>query len=295
LLDIFCHQIFIKNVNYYVTMIFLRLGGNIRMGRTVNEALTDLVAELGAACGKDEGEFHTNIGASLSMTMVGRPQDLQRHPGAIDDGRGGVYIKLGGDAQPEAARVLDHIIGIALQKVSAPAQYEGRRKVTPDAKGTGRAITFMVPAEKAEAFIGEVDRMVQRIVHSSRLKHECHKGVQFSLEAVNRIEGAKPFVQLEMPEDQTQRPYFQLHIQGTPDPLAETLAKALGKSGKETFPISYERGDRARKGKFKGGRDVDIPLNQEVANQALAAIREYADRVGSRVRQLPPGQLDLPS
>jgi hypothetical protein len=263
------------------------------MSRTVNQAVTDLMAELGAACGAEQGQLHTAMGKSLTMSMViVNPAALQRSPGEVCGGK--VYIKLGGEAQPEAARVLDHIIGNAFKKTGIPEVSGCRRQITRDANYTGRAVIFEIPEEKTSRFISEVDKMVQRIVTSTRLKHECHNGVKFSLETINRIEGAKPFVQLEMPDDIHQKPYFVLHIEGVPDALADALAPLLKKDGKEDFPRSDARGDRAGGGSFVGGRDVDIALNQEYTNPALDTIQAYVNIMNKRVKKLPPGQPRFP-
>ncbi|MCE2926765.1 MAG: hypothetical protein LW823_03865 [Rickettsiales bacterium] len=278
-------------------------------------AVMGLIKTVGTACGGEIGQFHTEIGRSItqSVTRCTRTRNenaLGKHvPGGL------ILIDLRGTEQPEAARVLDNIIGQALHE-SGITQDEwkvdasgGRRNAKEDlntGEATGREIKFVVPDDKAAAFADTLDKLTKVIRKSPNLAAQCHKGVLCSQEVINQVKGltttgkvekgaVKPYVQLVVPkhsEKETEalaKPaHFILHLEGVPDGMAEQIG-AIQNIPTYVYVASGERRSRDMNHTFTGGVNISIPINDSGFDRVISAIKHYKPpqiRGGSDTPQL---------
>jgi hypothetical protein len=247
------------------------------------EAVECLVEELGIACGGNDETFRTPIGDGIANAVTSL--QLWTEPGA----RGGeITIKLAGEAQPEAARTLQGIIDVILIKLELPTS---RRRKTPDYDGTGREIEFIVPEDKADILAESLIGAAGVVRNMPELNQQYHAATDFSLQTINTIPGAKPFIRLIIPSlndvpmhRPSEYPYFNLQIQGVPGPLAKILAATM-REHVDSFAASGDRQSRDLTKDFKGGKTIDIAMNANYTEAAFADIRTYAG-----TRQLSAGK-----
>ena len=252
------------------------------------EAVDCLVQELGIACGGNDEVFRTQIGDGIVNAVTSL--QVWTEP----DARGGeITIKLDGEAQPEAARTLQGIIDVILIKLELPTS---RRRKTPDHEGTGRKILFTVPDDKADILAESLIGAAGVVRNMPELKEQYHKATDFSLDTINEIRGAKPFIRLIIPtlndvpaHPRSDYPYFNLQIQGVPPPLAKILAASMG-VGVDSFAVSGFRQSRDLSKDFRGGKTIDVAMNADYVPAVFAAIATYAGRrnlsAGQRIRGL---------
>jgi hypothetical protein len=239
------------------------------------EAVECLVQELGIACGGNNEIFRTPIGDGIVNSVT----SIQKwEPSA----RGGeITIKLAGDAQPEAARTLQGIIDVILLKLELPTS---KRKKTPDFEGTGRKIVFTIFDDKADILAESLIGAAGVVRNMPELNGQYHRATDFSLQTINAIPGAKPFIRLIIPgmndvpmHRQGDYPYFNLQVQGVPQDLAKTLAATMQVEVNE-FQDSAARQSRDLTRDFKGGKTVDIAMNAPYTNGAFAEIENFVGR-----------------
>lgn len=237
------------------------------------ESVNCLVEQLGIACGANDENFRTQIGDGIANAIT----SLQ--PWSEPEARGGeITIKLAGEAQPEAARTLQNIIDIILIKLEVSPS---RRRKTPDCEGTGRKIIFAVPEHKANMLSESLIGVAGVVRLMPELNRQYHLATDFSLRTINAILGAKPFIHLIIPglndvpsHSQAEYPYFNLQIQGVPQPLARQLAATIGINS-NLFAVSAPRPSRNLNRNFKGGKTVDIAMDKDYAAAAFADIENY--------------------
>jgi hypothetical protein len=190
---------------------------------------------------------------------------------------GDVIINLDGPAQPEAARTLDNVFRKAFEAcgIDVPDEKTPRRIIKPG-DGTGRYNMFSIPDDKALAFADYVTGVAKKIEASPELAQQAFRATEFSLSTVNKIDGTKPFVQLdEGDECNSHQMRFVLHTQGVPDALAVQMAKALDVNPARMRP-SRERKGRDGRGSYTGGRDVDVPMDAgDRTDKALSLMESY--------------------
>lgn len=260
----------------------------------VGRAIESLVQVLGEACGGRRGDNHTSMGESLLKTQVNytASKAIVLHGDGAAGGK--VYMKLGGVAQPEAARVLDSVLSLAMAAAKIPDADKNHRYATTDRNNTGREISFIVPDDKADVFANMVDHLTRKIQNSRTLSQQCHQAVMFSLGTISKIEEIKPLIHLIVPPDADPNkpaiPYFRLYLEGTPDELARKLAVTMNKDMSE-FEPSDKRHNRNRTKEFEGGYDVRIRMNADYTAAALSDIETYA-RIAKQVK-LPGRKPDL--
>jgi hypothetical protein len=131
------------------------------------------------------------------------------------------------------------------------------------------------------------------------LSAQYHHATDFSLDTINCISGAKPFIRLIIPglndvaaHSQQEHPYFNLQIQGVPDALAKKLATTMGVDF-ESFPSSSQRQSRDLSKNFKGGKTIDIAMNAHYTADVLTDIERFVGAkglsAGQRIRGLLQG------
>lgn len=249
----------------------------------IHEAVGCLVEELGIACGANDEVYRTQIGDGIANAVT----SLQpwTEPGA----RGGeITIKLAGEAQPEAARTLQGIIDVILIKLELPTS---KRKKTPDYDGTGRKIVFAVPDDKADMLAESLIGAAGVVRMMPELCQQYHQATDFSLQTINAIPGAKPFIRLIVPglnnvpsHKYSEYPYFNLQVQGVPFSLARALAATMG-TDVDSFAVSGFRQSRDLSRDYKGGKTIDIAMN---ADYTAAALQDFKNFVGAK--SLSPAQ-----
>jgi hypothetical protein len=252
------------------------------------EAVDCLVLELGIACGGNDETFRTQIGDGIANAVT------SLKPWSEPEARGGdVTIKLAGEAQPEAARTLQGIIDVILIKLGIPPS---KRKKTPDYEGTGRKIEFAVPDDQADMLAESLVGAAGVVRLMPELSQQYHQATDFSLQTINAIPGAKPFIRLIIPglndvpsHPKAEYPYFNLQIQGVPGALAEKLAGTMGVEV-GSFAESGDRQSRDLRAEFKGGKTIDLAMNAGYTAGAFAQIEDYAGgkrlSVGKKIRGL---------
>jgi hypothetical protein len=241
------------------------------------EAVECLVLELGIACGGNDESFRTQIGDGIANAVTSL--QVWTEPSA----KGGqVTIKLAGEAQPEAARTLQGIIDVILIKLELPTS---KRRKTPDFAGTGREIVFAVPDDRADMLAESLIGAAGVVRLMPELAEQYHRATDFSLDTINRISGAKPFIRLIIPglndvpsHRGHEHPYFNLQVQGVPDPLAKKVAATMGVDF-NTLIVSGFRQSRDLRKDFKGGKTLDIAMKASYTNDVFADIQNF---VGAR-------------
>jgi hypothetical protein len=238
------------------------------------EAVDCLVQELGIACGANDETFRTQIGDGIANAVTSLQLWSER------DAHGGdITIKFDGEAQPEAARTLQGIIDVILIKLELPTS---KRRKTPDFDGTGRKIVLSVPDSKTDMLAESLVGAAGVVRNMPELKLQYHGATDFSLQTINAIPGAKPFIRLIIPglndvpwQKAGDYPYFNLQLQGTPVPLAGTLASTMGVDV-DFFTASGDRQSRDLNKNFKGGWTINIAMNADYTAAAFADIKNYA-------------------
>ncbi len=249
----------------------------------IREAVDCLVQELGIACGANDESFRTQIGDGIANAVT------SVQPWSEPEARGGdITIKFAGEAQPEAARTLQNIIDVILIKLEIPTS---KRRTTPDHDGTGRKIVLAVPDDRADMLAESLVGAAGVVRLMPELKQQYRQATDFSLQTINAIPGAKPFIRLIVPglndvpsQKVGEYPYFNLQIQGVPGPLAKKLATTMGVDV-NSFAASGYRQSRDLSKDFKGGQTIDIALNANYTTAAFADIKNY---VGAK--RLSPGK-----
>ncbi|MDX2112112.1 MAG: hypothetical protein SFW63_00010 [Alphaproteobacteria bacterium] len=266
----------------------------------VAEAVKSLIKTIGIACGGDAGQFQTQIGKTIGQCQtqfVGN-----KNPNALGKLVQGGYVEISlrGSEQPEAARVLDNVIGQALHEAKINLQEwkvkenAARRHAVNDpttGQATGRVIKFVVPDDKAAAFAGALNEIDQIISRSGSLSQQCHKGVLCSQDVINQVEGLttkgeikegaiKPFVELAIPARHeasssglARQACFVLHLEGVPNGMAAQIDSIRGVTDQRQ--PSKNRYSRGMKHEFTGGVDISIPINDPRFDEVIDAIKHY--------------------
>ncbi len=157
----------------------------------IREAVDCLVQELGIACGANDESFRTQIGDGIANAVT------SVQPWSEPEARGGdITIKFAGEAQPEAARTLQNIIDVILIKLEIPTS---KRRKTPDHDGTGRKIVLAVPDDRADMLAESLVGAAGVVRLMPELKQQYRQATDFSLQTINAIPGAKPFIRLIVP------------------------------------------------------------------------------------------------
>lgn len=157
----------------------------------IREAVDCLVQELGIACGANDESFRTQIGDGIANAVT------SVQPWSEPEARGGdITIKFAGEAQPEAARTLQNIIDVILIKLEIPTS---KRRTTPDHDGTGRKIVLAVPDDRADMLAESLVGAAGVVRLMPELKQQYRQATDFSLQTINAIPGAKPFIRLIVP------------------------------------------------------------------------------------------------
>lgn len=255
---------------------------------SLTDALQALTNQLGVAAGGEPGNEATVLGSTLMSAqshVTAQSQALAKRGLKGGD----VIISLRGEEQPEGARLLNSVIDVALDKIGEP---HAVRAVPPRKPTTARMVMFPVADDHATAFIAELDRITKTLARTHGLKAECRKAVDFSYSTVDKIEGAKAFVDIRMPEAGQGEPHFSLRIDGVPGPLADRLQKTMGLKGKmlgfgSAFADSPDTASRDLKREYsgKGKKTVIIDMEAPYVDAAFADIAAYAGaqkHVGSK-------------
>lgn len=253
----------------------------------IQEAIEALKNQLGIACDAD-GDKHSEasqVGRGISGASVefdpSLPSIQTFLPGDFQEQvRGGnITVGLAGDRQPEAARTLDEIITPVLNEMGISTRDAHRY----DTGNATRIIKFSVPEGQAGDFVGRIIAITRQIEQNPQLHHQFRLGMELSMQHINRI-NAKPFVRLklgkgfELEGDQAvvKPPYFQIIIEGTPEPLAKKLTTVSGQDFAK-LRNSPGRTDRTRTRYFSGGKTFSIAMDDPHINEVMEAIKNYAN------------------
>jgi hypothetical protein len=241
----------------------------------VTEAVKALTDALGIFCGEK-----TNVGATISnaetsykeLPPVGKPE----HPLPAIGGIFQTHFK--GNAQPEAARTVDSILAAVLTNLGHPGATTRYAKTE---NRTERFIEYAVPRD-ASQFVIDILDVVIAIKTQPALKKQYEMATDAALNAINKIPGAKPFINFHfgkgMVEDgDNVRPdphQFVLEVKGTPLELAREIYGGIA----AILQDSDERQSRDLSKTYAGGKDLLVDLADPSAASILQKIRDYAAR-----------------
>lgn len=277
----------------------------------IHEAVENLRKAVGIACDAegnshqpDESIGQAILGSEVSFVASKSIAERSIHsfnphaPQEVIEG-GTVLVKFIGDQQPEAARTLDSILTPIINRHAPVIDTETGEPMMQYRRRSGhteqRSLKFTIPEHKAADFVDEIIEVTHKIQATQGLRSQFAMGTELSMESINKIRGAKPYLQLhlgkgfELDGDKPiiKPPYFKLKINGVPIPLAKELALIVGV---EELPNSPETTSRDHKQRFNGGKTLTIALD----DPKMPAVKDKIERYVALMRQFTSDSSSLP-
>lgn len=270
------------------------------------EAIEQLKKEVGIACDAeanaekpDESIGQSIVGSEVSFVASRPIADRSIHtlnpnqPQEVVEG-GDLLIKFVGNQQPEAARTLDSILTPIINRHAPEIDKETGEPKTQYRSRLGksdkRVLAVTIPEDKASDFVDEIIEVTNKIKATKGLRKQFALGTELSMESINKIPGAKPYVRLELGngfelEDDKpviKPPHFEIRINGIPVPLARDLAQIMGV---DELPNSPSTTSRDHTQKFKGGKSITIALD----DPKMPEVKEKIERYVALMKQFKVG------
>jgi hypothetical protein len=180
------------------------------------------------------------------------------------------------EADHVSARTLKRLlIGVAQELFINPEAVSNK-----EADGLGREISVIIPRDKEMPFARRVQQIADT-VHSHPEVAIQFKDARTLIELGidnDKIMGAYPCIEVELPAVIMQAPKVKLHIAGAPPRLARQLAELTG----QTFAALSDSADTPNASftrLMKGGMEIDVPMDHANIGEIRGTIASYHERV----------------
>jgi hypothetical protein len=223
----------------------------------------------------NELAYHLDIVCSPEGTTAAKPETVM---GDVQGGNRTITVLLRGDRQPERARTLVSLLGVALRSSVGPGEkceiekYQGLRGGKPDYET--RIITIILPEAALDKFAHNVTTFRTLLEHSPRFKAQYRLADELLASHFNHPTIAGLYPQITLSAFGERGLHFELQVKGVPNLLADQVADILGEGALVAGNIKPWHVEGRE---YSTGKAMRLDMGHPRIDEAIEKIQTYVN------------------